>query len=98
MLIQSDIDSIIVLTINMKKIRKSDYYVSKKSFDQFLNCKIKRRPQPDKKGNTHTIYATLSDDEKEKGMTYPRQIGWGKEYFYDANRNKLVPIENKPQQ
>ena len=98
MLIQSDIDSIIVLTINMKKIRKSDYYVSKKSLNQFLNCKIKRRPQPDKQGNTHVIYASLSDDEKEKGMTYPRQIGWGKEYFYDANRNKLIPIDNKQQQ
>lgn len=91
MLVQKDIDSFLQITICENWLKKSDYFVSKKTFKRFINCKIKRLPKPTKQGYTHKVYAHLTDEDRAAGK-YPRQLGWGTEYLYDSNKNINVQI------
>ena len=73
--------SIINLSICVSDIPKTKINKSDKNGKSYLNITVSAKKEPDKFGNTHTVYISQSKDEKGD-KTY---IGSGKEYVFKGS-------------
>ena len=77
--------SIINLSICVSDIPKTKINKSDKNGKSYLNITVAAKKDPDKFGNTHTVYISQSKDEKGD-KTY---IGSGKEYVFKGTEQTI---------
>ena len=77
----------ITINLNLSQIPKETIFDGK--LGKYINLVVEERREPDRFGNTHTVYISQSKEEREakKDKVY---IGSGKEYKFE-NKPKEEP-------